>query len=77
MAKDEKVHTHRIGRTARAGKGGLAITLYEEFEMDKVLDIQDIFEDIKISDISSVEDDTSFKIDSEFRTLYINGGKKT
>lgn len=76
LAKDEKVHTHRIGRTARAGKGGLAITLYEDYEMDKVLDIQDIFEDIKISDISSIEDDTSFKIDSEFRTLYINGGKK-
>ncbi len=76
LAKDEKVHTHRIGRTARAGKGGLAITLYEEELVEKVLDLKELFEDIEEKDIKNVEDDISFKIDSDFRTLYINGGKK-
>jgi len=76
LAKDEKVHTHRIGRTARAGKGGLAISLYETYDEEKIDDLKDIFDDIKFEEIETVVDDTSFKIDSEYRTIFINGGKK-
>lgn len=76
LAKDEMVHTHRIGRTARAGKGGLAISLYTEYEMDKAEDFKEYFDDVSFEEISTVVDDTSYKIDSDYRTLYINGGKK-
>jgi len=76
LARDDKVHTHRIGRTARAGKGGLAITLYENFDHDKVVDLQNIFSDIVIKDIKTIEEDENFKIDSIYRTIFINGGKK-
>ncbi len=76
LAKDFKTHTHRIGRTARAGKSGLAITLYEEEQLSKVLDIKESFDDIKEDKIKNIKDDLNFKIDSDFRTLYINGGKK-
>ncbi len=76
LAKDDKTHTHRIGRTARGGKGGLAISLYEEFEIEKLQELQDVFDDIQIKPINTIKDDEKFKIDSVYRTIYINGGKK-
>lgn len=76
MAKDEKVHTHRIGRTARAGANGKAVSLYTNNEVEKVEDFKEVFTDIKFCEIGDLEDDLSYDFGSEFRTLYINGGKK-
>jgi len=36
IARDLDVHTHRVGRTGRAGSSGLAITLYSEKEQFKL-----------------------------------------
>lgn len=76
LAQDDKIHTHRIGRTARAGKGGVAISLYENFENEKVEDLKEVFPDINIKPIQSIIEDENFKIDSVYRTIFINGGKK-
>ncbi|MDX9960465.1 MAG: ATP-dependent RNA helicase DbpA [Aliarcobacter sp.] len=76
LSLDEKIHTHRIGRTARAGKGGLAVSLYNQNEMDRVFAIKDTFPDIEENNISNLEDDLTYKIDSPLRTIFINGGKK-
>ncbi len=76
VPRDEKVYTHRIGRTARAGKSGHAITLFEKDEEFKLDAIKQKFKDIYFEDTSKLEDDLSFKIDSDFRTIFINGGKK-
>ncbi len=36
VARDTELHTHRIGRTGRAGKSGLACTLYTDQEQQKL-----------------------------------------
>ncbi len=73
MAKDSSVHTHRVGRTARANKSGRAITLVNEYDLENIDEIQ---EEIHFSNTQDLQDDLSFKLDAPYRTLYINGGKK-
>ncbi len=77
LAKDEKIHTHRIGRTARAGKSGHAISLCNSYDEEKMFEFNELLDkNCTFDDISAFEDDTSFKLDAVYRTIYINGGKK-
>lgn len=76
MPKDEKVYTHRIGRTARSGKGGLAISLYTEDEVYKIEDLENINNKLILENIEQIIDNLDFKIDSEYRTIFLNSGKK-
>ncbi len=76
IARDEMVHTHRIGRTARAGKNGLSVTLVSKEEAWKTDVIEEKFDDIVYEDFQKIEDALSYKIDADYRTVFILGGKK-
>lgn len=77
LAKDEKIHTHRIGRTARAGKSGNAISLCNSYDEEKMYEFNELLnKNCVFDDLSSFEDDPTFKLDCDYRTIYINGGKK-
>ena len=71
---DESTYTHRIGRTGRAGKEGLAFTLYTNDQLRHADEYQNgtrIF-----TDSSSLKTFKSFSIKPPNVTLVIEGGKK-
>ncbi|MFY9081528.1 DbpA RNA binding domain-containing protein, partial [Aliarcobacter butzleri] len=45
-------------------------------EIDKFEIIKEKFNNIKIENPKDIKDDISFEINSNFRTVFINGGKK-
>ncbi|CAM3606937.1 ATP-dependent RNA helicase DbpA [Parendozoicomonas haliclonae] len=76
VTRDSEVHVHRIGRTGRAGKKGLALSLYTESEQYKV-------DDIEIYQRKPVEYGSLAKLNAAavvlepaMVTLNIDGGKK-
>lgn len=77
IAREAAVHTHRIGRTGRAGLSGTAVTLYEEREVFKLQRLGDIaqqtLEPTPLPD-TSVLSRPAFK--APMATVQIDGGKK-
>ena len=71
---NKETYTHRIGRTARAGEDGIAITLYKAHQIDNANEYNNdnrIFENAQI-----MKKSTSFEMKQAFTTLVIEGGKK-
>jgi len=72
-----EVYTHRIGRTARAGKSGRAISLVNNYDIE-------IFEELKeeyhleqtLQSTSNLENHIKYNFIPKWTTLFINGGKK-
>ncbi|MEA3553405.1 MAG: ATP-dependent RNA helicase DbpA [Campylobacterota bacterium] len=75
LPHDFEVYTHRIGRTARAGKSGCSISLVED-----ELYFEDLNEflnaDFKLQGIDKLNDTKELNLSSLYSTLYINGGKR-
>jgi len=69
-----ETYTHRIGRTGRAGAKGIAITLYEPYELEKVEEYRS--ENREFLDEGLLESTTKFELKPEYVTLVIEGGKK-
>lgn len=77
LARSTEVHLHRIGRTGRAGKKGLALSLFTEKEKDKV-DAIEAYQKIKVtigklrsSGIQELE-----PLKPLMKTMRIEGGKR-
>ena len=76
LARDPEVHIHRIGRTARAGKNGVACSLILERERFK-LDAIQAFEpqDIRETPLPHTSALTAQPVAPPMVTLLIDGGK--
>ena len=75
VAHDPEIHTHRIGRTGRAGKHGIACTLYSDKEIRK-LDLLNIDLDGCTDPLPSVSYLDKPVKKPTMTTLKIDGGKK-
>lgn len=77
LSPDPEVHVHRIGRTGRAGKEGLALSLFMASESPKVSAIEK-YQDItvRIDNTAMLKAREHFKLTPPMVTLVINGGRK-
>ncbi|WP_295053794.1 ATP-dependent RNA helicase DbpA [Sulfuricurvum sp.] len=64
-------YTHRIGRTGRAGKNGIAITLVNHHQYERFIDLK---RSVTPIELPSIKDASSLK--TLMRTICIDAGKK-
>jgi ATP-independent RNA helicase DbpA len=77
LSPDPEIHIHRIGRTGRAGKEGLALSLFMASEAKKVNAIE-AFQNspVRIEKPTSLKTRENFRLSPPMVTLSINGGRK-
>ncbi|MFK7874028.1 MAG: ATP-dependent RNA helicase DbpA [Oligoflexales bacterium] len=76
-SRNPETHVHRVGRTGRAGKKGLAVTLYSPQEERRVIEIEKILErTYPRQSVPSVKPENVKTLAPEMRSLCISGGKK-
>ena len=77
LTPDPEVHTHRIGRTGRAGKDGYALSLFMPSEVKKLNAIEEFQKSpVRIDSVSTLKSRDNFKLSPPMVTLSINGGRK-
>ena len=78
LSPDPEVHIHRIGRTGRAGKEGLAISLFAPSEVRKINAIEEFTgSSVTIKNSSELKPKENFSLKPPMVTLNINAGKKS
>jgi len=78
LPRDPEVYVHRIGRTGRAGKGGLAMSLFVQSEVVKLNAIEDQLGHPCRCDVpASLDSDDGFRLKGRMTTLQIDAGRKS
>lgn len=75
LAWDPEVHVHRIGRTARAGNSGLALSLCAPEEAQRANILSQMLQ-LTLNWVSAPGAVSLVPLDAEMATLCIDGGKK-
>jgi ATP-independent RNA helicase DbpA len=68
---------HRIGRTGRAGETGLALSLYTDAEVQRIIAIEEYTNtECAYGEVEKLERKENFTLSANMATLQIDSGKK-
>jgi len=77
LPRDPEIYVHRIGRTGRAGKKGIALSIFTESEQVRVKAIEQFQKKPCICDVSeSLDRHPGFTLQSPMVTIQIDAGRK-
>ncbi len=77
IAHEPAIHTHRIGRSARAGKSGVSVGLVNGNDLYKFEDISETYDEkFELLHCDTLKNDPNYELEGDYKTMYINGGKK-
>lgn len=77
LAHDADTHTHRIGRTGRAGQSGMALSLFTASDAGKLIPLEDgLGIKIEASALPTLDMATQAPAKPLMATLQLDGGKK-
>ena len=77
LPRDPEVYVHRVGRTGRAGKKGIAVSLFADYEQVRVNAIEQYFNRPCICDMpESLDRHPGFSMQSPMVTIEIDVGRK-
>lgn len=77
LSHDPEIHIHRIGRTGRADKEGLALSMFMESEKFRIKAIEEYKKSpVKIESTASLKIKDNVKLYPQMVTLCINAGRK-
>ncbi len=77
LPHDPEIYVHRIGRTGRAGEVGLALSLYTNDEIGRLIAIEDYQKTSRESETpESLNRQSRFSIQAPMTTLQFDAGKK-
>lgn len=77
LAFDPEIHIHRIGRTGRADKEGIAVSMFMQSEAHRLKSIEEYQKsDINIKSTATLKCRENFKLTPPMVSLCINAGRK-
>jgi len=77
LPHDPEIFIHRIGRTGRAGEKGLALSLYTDAEISRIIAIEDYQgKACKNENFEELNLENNFKLTSNMTTIQLDIGKK-
>lgn len=77
LPHDPEIYVHRIGRTGRAGEKGLALSLYTNPEINRIITIEDYCKiTCEHEELTSLKNKAYFNLIPSMTTLQIDAGKK-
>ncbi|KAG1707685.1 ATP-dependent RNA helicase DbpA [Nymphon striatum] len=77
LPHDPEIYVHRIGRTGRAGEKGLALSLYTDSEVQRIIGIEEYTKkDCEYGEMNELNRQPNFSLHAAMSTLQIDAGKK-